>query len=187
MREALERTPEVAGPTMADGDARGSRGLRRLARKHGPRSNFTPASTDRDSHDCVLWWTNPFAFNSERGPCARRALYFASRKPTGLTPRCVCKPGRCRASSRDSEPTARLFSDCTMTTTKSLFVAALLSSAAVVSFAQAPAAAKVPAGATTTQATATAPADAASATKHHSKKHHTPKTDAVAPTATTTK
>ena len=57
-----------------------------------------------------------------------------------------------------------------MTTTKTLFAAALLSTFAAVSFAQAPAAPKA-AEAAKGPAVATAPADAASKPTHH-KKHH---------------
>jgi hypothetical protein len=80
---------------------------------------------------------------------------------------------------RVSEPTARFFFGNDMTSTKTLLVAALLSTVAAVSFAQTPATPK--AVAATTPAAATVPADAASKPAHH--KHHAKKAAVATPAA----
>jgi hypothetical protein len=77
-----------------------------------------------------------------------------------------------------------LFPESNMTTTKTLLVAALLSSVAAMSFAQAPTAPKAPAPSAAV-ATTVAPvaADATTTKKHHGKKHAAKKVDATARTA----
>jgi hypothetical protein len=77
----------------------------------------------------------------------------------------------------------------TMTTAKSLLVAALLSTVAAVSFAQTPAAAKATTG-MPTRAAATAPANETSKPLHHKKHHkahHAKKASAKAPAAAAAK
>ena len=82
-----------------------------------------------------------------------------------------------------------LFPESNMTTTKTLLVAALLSSVGAMSFAQAPTAPKATTTTTAAIATTAAPvaADASTMKKHHGKKHAAKKVDATAPTAAVTK
>ena len=77
----------------------------------------------------------------------------------------------------------------TLFNTKSLLAATLLTTAAAVSFAQAPAAPKAtvattPAVVTAAPAAAAAPAKAASTPKKHAKHHKAKTTDAAAPAVT---
>src|SRR5438093_6768384 len=89
------------------------------------------------------------------------------RQPPGQTHVEGASPAHAGTRSRESEQVrVSIESHLTMTTTKSLVVATLLSAIAAVSMAQTPAAPK-----TAAAAAATAPAAAASKPMHH-KKHH---------------